>query len=247
MSEKNKSLTPDPSTEAVSGRHSKKAVVLFSGGLDSATALYWTRKQGYQPYCLIVDYGQRQRREIESAEKIAKQEKLPYEIIHSIFPWQGSALLNHQSNVPKHRSFEEMSAGIPSTYVPARNIFFLSLALSWGEVIGASALVIGANQIDWSGYPDCRGEFFTAFDKVIQTGTKTGVEGSPIQILTPLLSKTKAEIVLLGNQLGVPFGGTWSCYEGKESPCGECDSCQLREKGFESAGIIDPLFINSRK
>ena len=217
----------------------KKAIVLLSGGLDSTTALYWAQSQGYQPYCLIFDYGQRHRREIESAEKIAKAKNFFYYIIRCELPWGGSALLDKKAKLPKGRSHQEMTSGIPATYVPARNILFLSFALSWAEAIGAETIVIGANQLDWSGYPDCREDFFKAFEKVIRQGTKMGVEGNAIQIVAPLLKKTKAEIVRLGSQLGVPFEWTWSCYEGWEFPCGACDSCLLREKGFEQAGVRD--------
>lgn len=220
---------------------SKKTVVLLSGGLDSTTALYWAEAEGYQPYCLIMDYGQRHHREIESAKRIVEMKKFPYQLIHCEIPWRGSALLDPQIEVPSGRSYEEMTSGIPVTYVPARNTLFLSYALSWAETIQALAIVIGANQLDWSGYPDCRGEFFQAFEKVIEKGTRLGVEGKTIQILAPLLSKTKSEIVLLGKQLGVPFEWTWSCYQGGEVPCGECDSCLLRAKGFEEIGIEDPL------
>jgi 7-cyano-7-deazaguanine synthase len=219
----------------------KKTIVLLSGGLDSTTALYWARAQGYQPHCLVIDYGQCHRREIQSAEKIAQMKKISYQIIHCEIPWRGSALLDPKIQVPKRRSYEEMKAQIPMTYVPARNILFLSYALSWAETISASAIVIGANQLDWSGYPDCRGEFFKAFEKVIEKGTRLGVEGKAIQILAPLLSKTKSEIVLLGKELGVPFEQTWSCYQGENIPCGSCDSCRLREKGFQEAGVDDPL------
>lgn len=222
-------------------RKNKKAIVLFSGGLDSTTALYWAATQGYQPYCLVFDYGQRHRREIESAEKIANAKKFPYYIVRCELPWGGSALLDKRTKLPRGRSHQEMVSGIPATYVPARNILFLSFALSWAEAINAEAIVIGANQLDWSGYPDCREEFFQTFEKVIQKGTKTGVEGKAIQILAPLLHKTKVEIVRLGHQLGVPFNWTWSCYEGGEVPCGECDSCLLRGKGFQEVGIEDPL------
>ena len=225
-------------------RFFRKGIVLFSGGLDSTTALYWTRREGYHPHCLMIDYGQRHRREIESAEKIAKIENFPYRTIYCELAWGGSALLETTAELPKGRSPEEMISGIPPTYVPARNILFLSLALSWAEAIRAEVIVIGANQIDWSGYPDCRREFFEAFEKVIQLGTKVGVEGKPIQILTPLLARTKREIVKLGSELGVPFQSTWSCYQGERLPCGQCDACLLRAKGFEEAGVEDPLLTH---
>lgn len=231
--------------EVGSGK-SKKAVVLLSGGLDSTTALYWASAQGYQPHCLIIDYGQRHRREIQSAEKIAQLKKIPYQILRCELPWGGSALLDKTEDLPKGRSYEEMAAEIPSTYVPARNTLFLSFALSWAEAIRAEAIVIGANQLDWSGYPDCRKDFFDAFEKVVETGTKIGIEGKPIRIIAPLLKKTKADIIRLGRQLGVRFEWTWSCYQGGDTPCGECDSCRLRAKGFKEAGARDLSYAASR-
>ncbi len=225
---------------------SKKAVVLLSGGLDSTTALYWALNEGYEPHCLIFDYGQRHKREIESAERIARNRGLPYRLIRCELPWGGSALLDQKIEIPKGRTHQQMTSGIPATYVPARNTLFLSFALSWAEAMRAEAIVIGANQLDWSGYPDCREDFFQAFEKVIRQGTQMGVEGKPIRIIAPLLRKTKAQIVELGNRLGVPFEWTWSCYEGGEFPCGACDSCLLREKGFEEAGIRDLSHAPSR-
>lgn len=219
----------------------RKAVVLLSGGLDSATALYWAKREGYRPYCLTVAYRQRHQRELESATKIALHLELKHRIIPCELPWGGSALLEGEIELPKGRSLDQMRAGIPVTYVPARNILFLSFALSWAETIGAEAIVIGANQLDWSGYPDCREEFFKAYEEVVQKGTKTGIEGKAIRVLAPLLHMTKAEIVRLGGELGVPFHWTWSCYEGRKVPCGECDSCLLRAKGFQEVGIEDPL------
>ena len=219
----------------------KKAVVLLSGGLDSTTALYAARKEGCQPYCLIIDYGQRHSREIQSAEEIARRGNFPYQVLECRLPWGGSALLDSSIPIPKERTYQQMTTGIPTTYVPARNTLFLSFALSWAEVVKAGRIVIGANHIDWSGYPDCRPEFFKAYEKVIQTGTKMGSEGGEIKIWAPLLEMNKAQIVKLGAQLGVPFEWTWSCYQGERIPCGRCDSCQLRAKGFKEAGIEDPL------
>ncbi|MBI1976169.1 MAG: 7-cyano-7-deazaguanine synthase QueC [Candidatus Omnitrophica bacterium] len=215
---------------------SKKAVVLFSGGLDSTTALYWTADQGYQPHCLVIDYGQKHRRELQSAQRIAGYLRFPCRVIRCELPWGGSALLDKDTPIPKGRTYNEIGAGIPSTYVPARNTLFLSFALSWAEAIAAGAIVIGANQLDWSGYPDCREDFFNVFEKTMQAGTKAGVDGNPVRILTPLLKMTKAEIIRLGSRLGVPFEWTWSCYQGGETPCQECDSCLLRAKGFQEAG-----------
>jgi len=218
----------------------KKAVVLLSGGIDSATTLYWAKKQGYSCFCLIFDYGQRHKREINSAEKIAKKAKAHYEIIKISLPWKGSSLLDKKIKLPI-TNYQLPITTIPSTYVPARNIIFLSFALSFAESINAQAIFIGAHNQDYSGYPDCRPEFYQAFNKVIVVGTKAGVEKNKIKIYTPLIQKTKAQIIKLGARLGVPFELTWSCYQGGKSPCGKCDSCYFRAKGFQEAGIEDPL------
>jgi 7-cyano-7-deazaguanine synthase len=218
----------------------KKAVVLLSGGIDSATTLYWAKKQGYSCFCLIFDYGQRHKREINSAEKIAKKAKAHYEIIKISLPWKGSSLLDKKIKLPI-TNYQLPITTIPSTYVPARNIIFLSFALSFAESINAQAIFIGAHTQDYSGYPDCRPEFYQAFNKVIVVGTKAGVEKNKIKIYTPLIQKTKAQIIKLGARLGVPFELTWSCYQGGKYPCGKCDSCYFRAKGFQEAGIEDPL------
>ena len=221
----------------------KKAIVLLSGGLDSATTLYLAQQKGFQCRCLIFDYGQQHKREIESAKKIAQSLRSPYQVIKIELPWKGSALLDNKINIPKRKNTgtQEHKDEIPSTYVPARNIIFLSFALSYAETTKAETIFVGANAIDFSGYPDCRPQFYRAFKKIIAAGTKAGVEKKKIKILTPLLRKTKAEIVLTGKKLGVPFALTWSCYRGRKRPCGECDSCYFRAKGFREAKIIDPL------
>lgn len=222
-------------------RELMKAVVLLSGGLDSATTLYWALSKGYRAYCLIFDYGQRHKREIEAARKISKATNCKYKVVKVDLPWKGGTLLDKKRSVPKDRSLADVARCIPSTYVPARNIIFLSLATSCAESIGASALFIGAHQFDFSGYPDCRPRFFQAFRQVIKQGTKAGTEKKNISIKTPLLNKTKAEIIKVAKRLGVPFELTWSCYKGGRVPCGRCDSCRLRAKGFKEAGIKDPL------
>ena len=228
----------------------KPCVVLLSGGLDSATVLYFAREKGFSPFCLIFDYGQRHRREVESAKKIALEAKCPYRVMKISLPWQGSALLDKkiairkftQANKLKSSGAKELrsSAGIPNTYVPGRNIIFLSFALSLAEAIKARDIFIGANAIDYSGYPDCRPEFYRAFEKVIASGTKAGVEEREIKIRTPLINLTKARIIKLGFILGVPYELTWSCYQGKRRPCGKCDSCFYRARGFRQAQLKDP-------
>ena len=225
----------------------RQAIVLLSGGLDSATTLFLAQEKGFQCSCLIFDYGQRHKREIESAKKIAQIVHCPYKIVKFDFPWKGSALLDKKTRIPEHKSTrtQEQKNTIPSTYVPARNIIFLSLALSFAEAVKAEAIFIGANAVDFSGYPDCRPEFYRAFKKAADSGTKSGVEGRKIRIETPLISKTKAKIIKIGKSLGVPFGLTWSCYAGGNKPCGRCDSCYFRAKGFKEAGVKDPLLAHS--
>ncbi|MEW6102065.1 MAG: 7-cyano-7-deazaguanine synthase QueC [Candidatus Omnitrophota bacterium] len=216
----------------------RKAVVLLSGGLDSATTLFFAKSRGYECFCLAFNYGQRHDKEINAAKKIAESAKAKYRVLKISLPWKGSALLDNKIAIPK-----EPGKGIPSTYVPARNIIFLSFALSYAEAIGAAAIFIGAHAQDYSGYPDCRPEFFSAFNQVARSGTKAGSNGKRIEIKMPLINKTKAEIIKLGARLGVPFRLTWSCYTGERKPCGECDSCFFRHKGFQEAGFNDPWHL----
>ncbi len=223
----------------------KKAVCLFSGGLDSTTALYSARKQGYEVSALTLHYGQLHEREIEFARATAENLKLHHYLVPVSMPWGGSSLLDKKMIMPSGRAESEMEKSIPNTYVPARNSVFLALAVSCAEAEGAEAVFIGANALDYSGYPDCRPDFFSAFEKVIELGTKAGVEGRSIHIEAPLLKLSKKEIILLGRELGVPFGKTWSCYQGGITPCGQCDSCRLRAKGFREAGMEDPLHASS--
>ena len=213
-------------------------VVLFSGGLDSTTTLYLALKKGLRVHALTLDYGQVHRREIESAKKIAKKLHIPHQILSLPMPWKGSALLDKSKKLPTRRSLSQMTCEIPVTYVPARNTIFLSIALAWAEVINASSVWIGANAVDFSGYPDCRPDYLKAMEKVFGLGTKNGRQGKKIAIKAPLVRKTKAGIVKLAIQLGVPVERTWSCYRGGKKPCGVCDSCLLRQKGFEEAGIV---------
>jgi len=217
----------------------KRAVVLLSGGLDSATTLFYAKSRGYKVHGLIFDYHQRHRKEILQAKRIARFAKCDYRIIKMDLSWKGSALLDKNIALPHRLKIKKDE--IPATYVPARNIIFLSFAASFAEAIGAKVIFIGANAIDYSGYPDCRPQFYRAFQKVLAKGSKSGVEGKVIKIATPLIYKTKAQIIQLGLKLKVPYHLTWSCYEGKRFPCGACDSCHLRKKGFDEAGIEDPL------
>ena len=222
----------------------KHAVVLLSGGLDSATTLAIARSQGYEAYALSFDYGQRHRQELEAAQKIAKssgaKEHRTVKIDNQIF--SGSALTN-DIDVPKSRSEEEIGSGIPPTYVPARNTIFLAHALAWAETIGAGHIFIGANAIDYSGYPDCRPEFIALFETLANVATKTGAEGARIQIHAPLIKLSKAEIVRKAVELDVDLSLTHSCYDPTpdDLACGKCDACQLRLKGFREAGVTDPI------
>ena len=217
----------------------RKAIVLLSGGLDSATTLYYAISKGFEVRALIFDYGQRHRREVRAAQAVARAAGVQFEVVKISLPWKGSALLDMSIRVPEKLSGKK--GRIPTTYVPARNIIFLSFAASFAEAIGAGAIFIGANAVDYSGYPDCRPEFFRAFQRSLDRGLKTAVQNRKIRIETPLLRLTKAGIVRLGAKLGVPFARTWSCYQGGVKPCGVCDSCRLRVKGFEGAGFDDPL------
>ncbi len=215
----------------------KKCVVLLSGGLDSSTLLYLVIKKKYLPTCLIFDYGQKHKKEIESAKKIAKSVKVKYFLVKTNFPWKGSALVDNKINIPENRLFNDKK--IPSTYVPARNIIFLSYAVSLAEVIGAKYIFYGANQIDYSGYPDCRNNFIKKFQNIINVGTKSAVENKKIKLVAPLINFSKSEIVKLAHKLNVPLKYTWSCYKGTKKPCGVCDACKLRNEGFRNAKLKD--------
>ena len=219
------------------------AVVLLSGGLDSSTCLAIALSKGRVVHALTVDYGQRHRKEIEAAKKVGKRlgVKDHQVLTVDLSPIGGSALTSKAFTVPERRSTKEMARDIPVTYVPARNTILLGLALAAAEAKDADEIYIAANAIDFSGYPDCRPEFYEAFREVARLGTKRGVEGRPIRIHTPLIRMTKADIVMTGAKLGVPFELTWSCYHGRAKACGVCDSCQLRLKGFREAGLDDPI------
>ncbi len=223
----------------------KKAVVLLSGGLDSTTVLAIAHQAGFETYALSFRYGQRHSVELDSAGHVAKVLGAKQHIVADIDlrPFGGSAL-TADIDVPKDRATGEMDDGIPITYVPARNTIFLSFALAWAEVLESSDIFIGVNALDYSGYPDCRPEYIEAYEQMANLATKAGVEGhQKLKIHTPLIDLTKAQIVQKGNELGVDYGITCSCYDpgpdGK--PCGQCDSCQLRAKGFTEAGCDDPL------
>ena len=223
-----------------------KAICLLSGGLDSSTCLGVARRDGYDCYALSFDYGQRHRIELEAAARVAAHFGVSEHRVAQIDlrAFGASALTDDRLEVPKQRAVEEMSQGIPITYVPARNTIFLSFALAWAEVLECSDIFIGVNAIDYSGYPDCRPEFIQAFENMANLATKAGVEGrTHLRIHTPLARLNKAGIVRLAAEVGVDFGLTHSCYDPDQRgrPCGQCDSCLLRRKGFEEAGLHDPL------
>lgn len=218
---------------------SKKAVVLLSGGLDSTTVLAQAKSEGYDLYALSFDYGQRHDAELEAAKRIAAAMDV---VEHKVVPINlssigGSALTDHSIDVPV-----EEGEGIPVTYVPARNTVFLSIALGWAEVLEAQDIFIGVSAVDYSGYPDCRPEYIAAYERLANLATKMGVEGRSIRIRTPLINLTKAATIQLGHQLGVDYRLTVSCYQANDDgeACGQCDSCRLRKKGFDEAGVPDP-------
>jgi 7-cyano-7-deazaguanine synthase len=225
-----------------------KAVVLLSGGLDSTTALAIARDEGFEPCALSFDYGQRHKYELESAERVAKAAGVSaHRVVRFDLRAFGGSALTSDLEVPKGRSIESMpSAGIPITYVPARNTIFLSFALAWAEVLGASDIFLGVNALDYSGYPDCRPEYIEAFERLANLATKAGVEGAqPLRIHAPLIHMTKAQIIRRGIELDVDYSLTSSCYDPSPGgrPCGSCDSCLLRARGFAEAGAADPLLL----
>jgi 7-cyano-7-deazaguanine synthase len=216
-----------------------RAVVLLSGGLDSATALAWSRRQGFEAYALSVSYGQRHQSELQAAARVARalgahEHRLMQVDLAGI---GGSALTDWNIPLP-----EQVSAGIPISYVPARNTVLLALALGWAEVLSARDLVVGVNAVDYSGYPDCRPEFIRSFEALAALATKAGVEGARFAVHAPLIAMSKAQIIRAGLQWGVDYAMTVSCYQADAEgrACGRCDSCRLRREGFESAGVADP-------
>ncbi len=225
-----------------------KAVVLLSGGLDSTVTLAYALSVEEEVVPLSFRYGQRHSRELEAARNVVKHYGLrQHHIVNVDLSAYRSALTSSSVPVPKRGSAKEIGTDIPLTYVPARNIIFLSIAAGLCESVDADRIYIGANALDYSGYPDCRPEFFHAFERVLEVGTKRGVEGRPVRVIAPILNRTKMEIVLLGKELNAPLNLTWSCYQGGEKACGVCDSCLLRLKGFREAGYDDEIPYEVRK
>jgi 7-cyano-7-deazaguanine synthase len=226
----------------------RRAVCLLSGGLDSSTVLAFARREGFLCHALSFDYGQRHGLELEAAGRVAAALGVARHVTLKIdLRAFGGSALTSDVPVPKGRSIAEMGQGIPVTYVPARNTVFLSCALAWAETLESSDIFLGVNAIDYSGYPDCRPEYIEAFERMASLATKAGVEGrTRVRIHTPLIRMSKREIVQLGRELGLDFALTWSCYDPDTHgrPCGRCDSCLLRAKGFEEAGIEDPLLAH---
>ena len=217
----------------------KIAVILLSGGLDSSTVLYYALKQGYKCSCLMFDYGQRHKKELNSAVRIAKSTGCKYQVVKIGLPWSASSLTDAKQKIPNNKKLPDNSGktpaigSLPSTYVPGRNTVFLSFALSYAETLGAGTIFIGANAVDYSGYPDCRPDYYIAWNRLLKA------LGAKITVQAPLIRLDKAEIVRLGTKLGVPFDMTWSCYQGGRTPCGVCDSCRFRAKGFKEADVSD--------
>jgi 7-cyano-7-deazaguanine synthase len=236
-------------TVAVDLSDSRTAVVLLSGGLDSATTAALALADGYRLFALSVDYHQRHRFELEAARRVAESLGIERHVTVPVgLDRIGGSALTDQLNVPQDRSDDQIAHGIPITYVPARNTVFLSLALGYAEVVGAADLFIGVNAVDYSGYPDCRPEYIEAFERLANLATKAGVERTArFRIHTPLIDWTKAEIIRRGTELGVDFGLTHSCYAPDEAgvACGRCDACHLRLRGFAEAGLVDPIAYQS--
>ena len=210
----------------------QKAIILFSSGLDSTTVLYYAMSKGYECHCLIFDYGQKHSKEVNNAKKFAKSLKLNYHVVKTSIPWDMSSLINKDKKIPEHKQIKE--GFVPSTYVPGRNTIFLSYAISYAETIKAKKIFLGINAVDFSSYPDCTPQYLKSMQQVMKA-LNNGIE-----ICAPIEKYSKAQIIKLGTKLKVPYEKTWSCYNGKNKPCGKCDSCKLRAKGFKEAGIDDP-------
>lgn len=210
----------------------QRAIVLFSSGLDSTTVLYYAMNKGYDCHCLIFDYGQKHNKEVTNAVKFAKSLKLNYHVVKTSIPWDMSSLINKNKKIPEHKQIKE--GFVPSTYVPGRNTIFLSYAISYAETIKAKKIFLGINAVDFSSYPDCTPQYLKSMQQVMKS-LNNGIE-----ICAPIEKYSKAQIIKLGTKLKVPYEKTWSCYNGKNKPCGKCDSCKLRAKGFKEAGVDDP-------
>lgn len=222
----------------------RPGIVLLSGGLDSTTVLAIARSQGFTPYALSFSYGQRHSVELDAAARVATAQRVARHVVADIdLRTFGGSALTADIDVPKHNTTDELKADIPVTYVPARNTIFLSFALAYAETVGAADIFLGVNALDYSGYPDCRPEYIAAYEAMANLATRAGVEGTKLTIHTPLLQMSKAEIIQEGLRLGVDYSLTFSCYDpdGAGRPCGQCDSCLLRLKGFAEAGGTDPL------
>jgi len=225
-----------------------KAIVLLSGGLDSTTVMAIARSQGFEPYALSFAYGQRHKEELDACRRVANAlGAAAHQIVEIDLRAFGGSALTAQIDVPKHRNSSEIESGIPVTYVPARNTIFLSFALAWAEVLGAGDIFLGVNAVDYSGYPDCRPQFVEAFERLANVATRAGTEGSGYRIHAPILNMSKAEIIRWGIDLGVDYSITHSCYDPQDGlACDACDSCVLRRRGFEEAGVPDPTRYASR-
>lgn len=210
----------------------QKAIILFSSGLDSTTVLYYAMSKGYDCHCLIFDYGQKHSKEVANATKFAKNLKLDYHVVKTSIPWDTSSLINESIKIPNHKTIKK--GFIPSTYVPGRNTIFLSYAISYAETIKAKKIFLGINAVDFSSYPDCTPQYLKSMQQVMKA-LNNGIE-----IVAPIEKFSKAQIIKLGMKLKVPYERTWSCYSGRTKPCGKCDSCKLRAKGFKEAGVDDP-------
>lgn len=226
-----------------------KAVVLLSGGMDSATAAALALDQGFEVCALSFRYGQRHATELDAARRVAKRLGVRRHVVLDIdLRAFGGSALTSDLEVPKDTPMDRIGAAIPVTYVPGRNTIFLSFALAWAETLGASDVFLGANALDYSGYPDCRPEYIEAFERMANLATRAGLEGRRLRIHTPLINLSKAEIVKLGHRLGVEYALTWSCYDPtpEGTPCGRCEACILRRKGFREAGVVDPIAYQHR-